>query len=254
MRRVRTLLGQEAVIDERAVDTSTIIPAVDKTTGEPVDLYVPGGRVDLVTPAVADQANVYVASTGNEISLFTSKIPTANQFDQFTIPYQDSTDIITHRLYDSAALTSAAANSGSLFNQIQSSIYNGNMTVAGMLGSNDRFFLIGIRFELENNDASNPLDVVDVKETFRLGTYSFTLGSKDYASGKLMEFIDPLAPIVVNTKYYSVRPFLSVKLPIPIAIGKQMAFRMNYTLTAATLDNTTRLFCYLIGFHYRNVQ
>jgi len=69
-----------------------------------------------------------------------------------------------------------------------------------------------------------------------------------------MRFIDPETYFQVNTKYYAVKPFITYKLPLPIAIGKQMQFYEDYTLTAATLDSTTRLFTYICGFWYRNVQ
>lgn len=225
-----------------------------------VVVYDPGSQAKLSVSA--DQVsnpdtngNVFVQSSNGDIRLFNSAIPNATTFDSLTVPYQQATDIITHEFFDSAALTSAASNSGRLFLNPQQQPYNGNLNGNGVLSNNERFFMIGIRHELENNDTTNPLDIVDVVQTFRLGYYSFYLGSsKFYNQSKLMRFIDPETYFQVNTKYYSVKPFITWKLPIPIAIGKQMQFYDEYTLTAATLDATTRIFSYLVGFWYRNVQ
>lgn len=209
---------------------------------------------DSVGPADAN-GNVYVQQGTSDIRLFQGSIPNPNNFDNLTVPYQSATNIIYHEFYDSAALTSAAANSGRLFLQPQTAIYNGNLNGNGVLSNNERFFMIGIRAELENNDTTNPLDIVDVVQTFRLGTYAFNLGSqKIYNSSKLMRFLDPETYFVVNTAYYAVKPFITYKLPLPIAIGKQMQFYNQYDLTAATFGSTTRLFFYLAGFWYQNVQ
>lgn len=232
----------------------------DPTDADRVIVYDQGSKTQISVPA--DQVsnpdaagNVFVNSVNGDIRLFNSSIPNATTFDSLTVPYQQATDIITHEFYDSAALTSAAANTGRLFLNPQQNPYNGNLNGNGVLSNNERFFMIGIRHELENNDTTNPLDIVDVVQTYRLGTYSFFLGSsKFYNQSKLMRFIDPETYFTVNTKYYAVKPFITWKLPVPIAIGKQMQFYDEYTLTAATLDATTRLFAYLVGFWYRNVQ
>jgi len=232
----------------------------DPTDSDRVIVYDQGSKTQISVPA--DQVsnpdaagNVFVQSTNGDIRLFNSSIPNATTFDSLTVPYQQATDIITHEFYDSGALTSAAANTGRLFLNPQQNPYNGNLNGNGVLSNNERFFMIGIRHELENNDTTNPLDIVDVVQTYRLGTYSFFLGSsKFYNQSKLMRFIDPEVYPVLNTKYYAVKPFITWKLPVPIAIGKQMQFYDEYTLTAATLDATTRIFSYLVGFWYRNVQ
>lgn len=215
---------------------------------------VPATKVmEVVGPA---EVNRFLQTGGsNVINLFANSIPSPVDFDKLLVPYQNTTDIITHEFFDSAALTSAAANTPRLFLTPQTSLFNGNLTGNGVLSNNERFFMVGIRFELENDDTTNPLDIVDVVQTFRRGTQTFNLGSaKYYNQSKLMKFIDPLCFFVLNTNYYSVKPFVTWKLPIPIAIGKQFQFFNDVSLTAATLGSTTRIFCYLCGFHYRNVQ
>lgn len=235
------LLGQDAV-------TGTYIVQLDngQKVSVPADIVMsttPGARPSVGSPVVIDT-----------IKLFANAIPNPAVFDSLTVPMMGAVDIISHEFYDSAAVTSAAANSIRLFITPQGSIFNGNLTVSGTLGNNERFFMTGIRFELENNDTTNPLDIVDVVQTFRLGTHYFQVGQKSYNQGKLLRFIDPETYFVVNTKYYSVKPFVTYKLDLPIAIGKQMNFFDQIDLTAATLDNTTRIFGYLKGFWYRNVQ
>ena len=191
---------------------------------------------------------------GSDIRLFANSIPSAFTFDKLVVPDQASNDIVYHEFYDSSALTTAAVNQPTLFKQPAADIYNSNLPGNGRLDNAQRFFQIGIRFELENNDATNPLDIVDVKECFRLGTYQFWVGEKIYNSSKLMKYIVPNAFSVLNTKYYAVSPFLTWKLPIPIAIGKESSFKAPIVLTAAALDNTTRIFGYMCGFWYRAVQ
>jgi len=219
-----------------------------------------GSRVVSMTPAEvikavpAGEVNRFVQGPGNSIGLFQNSIPNPNSFDALTIPYMQATDIIYHKFYDSVALTSAAANTGRFFLTPQSAIYNGNLTGNGVLSSNERFFMVGIRFTLENNDTTNPLDFVDCYQTWRLGTHSFQLAQKSYNQGKLLDFINPNPFIVLNTKYYSGDPFVTTKLPLPIAIGRNMQFFDEFNLTAATLDNTTRQFCIINGYWYRNVQ
>ena len=239
---VATLLGADAS------DPTKVVLQMDDGTR----VSVPASQVS----APDSRNQVFVQNTsGGDIRLFQGAIPNPSNFDNLTIPYQSATDIIYHEFYDSAALTSAAANTGKLFLQPQTAPYNGNLNGNGVLSNNERFFMIGIRSELENNDTTNPLDIVDVVQTYRLGTYTFNLGSsKFYNASKFMRFIDPETYFQVNTKYYAVKPFITYKLPLPIAIGKQMQFYEDYTLTAATLDSTTRLFTYICGFWYRNVQ
>jgi hypothetical protein len=240
------LLGQDSANPGNVI-------VVDAATNRKVSVPPEALVVDSVGAVVGVQDAYVQSRNSNEIRLFNNAIPSPAQFDSLTVPDQGSMNIIYHEFYDSAALTSAAANSGTLFLTPQSQIFNGNLKGSGTLSNNERFFMIGMRFELENNDTTNPLDIVDVVQTFRLGTYQFKVGSdRTYNSSK--KYIDPRAFTVLNTKYYAVKPFISWQLPLPIAIGKQMQFNTDYTLTAATLDATTRLFDYIIGFWYQNVQ
>lgn len=217
-----------------------------------------GLRVSMPAQSITTDSagNTFVQSmTSNQIPLYNNSIPSPAFFDSLTVPDQSKMNILYQEFYDSFALTSAAANSSQLFLTPQANIYNGNLKGNGTLNNNERFFKIGNRFELENNDTTNPLDVVDVVQTFRLGTHRFNVGSdKIYNATKLMKYIDPRTYTVLNTNYFAVKPFISWQLPLPIAIGKNMQFSDDFTLTAATLGSTTRLFMYIIGFWYQNVQ
>jgi hypothetical protein len=228
----------------------------DAATGEVIFQADDGSIQRAPAGAAVPAMDAFVERSGsNSIPLFTNSIPSPVDFDKFTYP-TGNVDIVFQEFFDSALVTSAAANTPNLFISPANTLaYNSNFYGTGGAFPNlERFLCVYIRFELENNDASNPLDVVDVKETFRLGTYSINIGQKSYNDGKLMRFLDPLAPVTLNTKYYSAKPFMSWKLPLALFIGKSQAVKVTTSFTAATLDNTTRLFCYLGGFWYRGVQ
>ncbi len=219
----------------------------DADTGMPLQ----SGAVDAAHAVDAAQQSG-VAGPQN-IQLFNNVIPTAQALDRLALPVGQS-DIIYHEFYDSAAVTSGAANNITLFSSATSNRVNSNMSRGGQLGVNERFFMIGIRFRLSNTDTINPLDIVDTVQSLQAGYYDFKVSQKVYNSGLLNRFLDPEAPFVVNTKYYSVIPFITYKLPIPIAIGNLQDFSCEIVVTAGTLDATTRLYEHLCGFWYRNVQ
>lgn len=238
--------------DTGVADNVATVPAIDINTGKSVQVVVQPGQSAAEAAAIN---SVQFTAGGPTINLYSSQIPSAATLDHNLVPVSNAVDIMYHEFYDSAALTSAAANTPTLFQQPAiANVYNSNMPGNGRLDNNQRFWMVGIRWELENNDTSNPLDYVDVKETYRLGTYQFWVGEKYYNASKFMRFIIPNTFIVLNTKYYTGNCFITWKLPLPIAIGMNNSFKAPIQLTAATLDATTRLFGYICGFWYRQVQ
>ena len=160
------MLGQ----DGRTMDV------VDTTTNYVVATGVPADRASSVQQQ-------FESGAGGNIALFANSIPASRAFDALVAPSPNKDDIIYHELYDGGALTTTVANNPTLFLQpAVGNIFNSNMPGNGRLNNDQRFFMIGIRWELENNDATNPLDIVDVKECFRLGTYQFWVGEKIYNS------------------------------------------------------------------------
>lgn len=195
-----------------------------------------------------------IAPEGGYISLFANSVPTPQIIDSYLLPMQDKSNIIYHEFYDSFALTSATAQSFQLFSAASTNLINSNMPTAGQLSNNERFFCIGIRCKMSNTDTTNPLDVVDTVQSLQAGYYNLQVGQRVYNSNLMDRFLDPEAPLVVNTKYYWARPFITYKLPMPVAIGKLINFNVNGNITAATLDATTRIYFILCGFWYQNVQ
>lgn len=241
-RRGSGLLGQSKSV----IGTDGRVKAVDPSTGAVVDIGpMPGTR----GPAAL--------VPGQGIMLNNSTIPAPGNFDSYLEPNPDMVDVIWKKYWDSVALTSASAQQWNAFQQpANSNAFNSNLYGAnGTLQGTEKFWITSVRFEVENDSTSSPLNVVVVKEILRQAYYQFIIQNKPYNDGKLMEFLLEDTNFVVNTNYFAIRPFKTWALAIPIAIGTRTGFYVQTTLTNPTLSGSNyRLFCYLTGALYRGVQ
>lgn len=172
-------------------------------------------------------------------------------------------DIVYDALYDSQALTASAVNNLNFFAAIQANLFNGNLQGnAGQMPSPEAFLVDSILFTVESDTAVFVSgDLNEIKDILRRGTYQFTVSNKVYNRGKLINFLNPQAPLqkdagAVGAEIYSsVNPFRSLHLPIRIAIPMQRTFNVSVTLTAPAFAVAAyRLFVYLIGYWYRSIQ
>lgn len=224
------------------------IQVKDPASGQVYEVPAPGANGGGTGPANSSPMS-------NSYQLFSNTIPTPEDFDKLLIPDPTNINIIWHEYYDSVVLNSAAAQQPTLFNQPASPLYRSNLVGAnGRLQGNDRFLVESIRFEIVN-DTATLLDATKVKDIFRLTTYELICQDGRYNSGLLSRFLNPVAPILLNTLYYATNPFMSWRLPLPIPIGTNTAFMVNLNMTLnPTLSGNWYLYCYLGGALYKSVH
>lgn len=191
---------------------------------------------------------------GGAYQLFNNLAPSSDDFDKLLNPI-GAVDVVWWRYWDSVALTSAGATNTNLFTSVKTNLYDGNLIGAnGTLQGTEKFLVKAIRIELECDSTTNPLDAVDVEETLRLMVVTFWVQNKPYAQFHGLEFLDPIAPLLLNTNYYQQNPFKTLPLGIDVPIGTRSSFYVNLNTTSPTLSGTWRAKCYLIGVLYRGVQ
>src|ERR1700690_1980114 len=210
------------------------------------------------TSATVSNQNPPMTDTSEGISLFSNVIPAPDNFGSLLTPYPGQKDIIWKTFYDSVVLTTGVGQQYQFFVQPASTqgFWRSNFTGAngGVLPGNNQLLAFSIRFGLYN-DAATPLDVVKLKEIFRLSYMTFNVQDKYYDDAMLMDFIDPEAPLVVNTNYYAVNPFMSRKLPLQVPIATQYSFNVNWSVvTNPSLSGNWYLYCYIAGAYYRSIQ
>lgn len=166
-------------------------------------------------------------------------------------------DVIHKRYWDSVALNSAVAQNWNAFvTPANANYYNSNLFGSnGQLQGSEAMVVTSVRFEVENDSTTNPLNEVLVKEIFRQAYATFIIMNKSYFDIKLMEFLDPRTFLTLNTNYYAARPFVTVPLPVPVIIPPTTAFNFQTSVVNPTLSGSNyRLFCYINGVLYRGVQ
>lgn len=223
-------------------------------------VYNQDGSAVYVDPADrAPQQRQPMVLQNDSIMLYDNMVPSPADFDGLLAPIPGSQDLIWKTYYDSVALTSGASQQYSFFVNpaVNSGLWRSNFTGAsgGVLPGNNRFLVYSLMFWIVNDVTTTPLNVVTVKEIMRVSNYSFMVQDKSYSDDTLMKFLDPRALPVVNTNYYAVNPFASVRLPIQVPIAKQYSFRVDFSTTGnPSLSNNWYLFCGLSGVLYRSIQ
>jgi hypothetical protein len=184
-------------------------------------------------------------------------IPTAETLrHMFTPAGGNPNDIVSGKIYDAVALTTSVVNNVTFFNTVRNDLSLSNVENPGQLPSQQAFWMTGIRFELENNQ-DKPPDVGEMKEIFRQGSFTFTIANKPYCGPmRLAWFLNAIAPLAVSTRFFSINPFRTWVLDIPIPIPPLTTFSVKVTLTAPVFQSqyTYNIFCYLEGFIYRFIQ
>jgi len=231
---------------------------VDPNNARMPAMYPAITAVDEASKAYAEAVQAYqekpsFVNNPNGILLYNNVIPAPKLFDTLVIKQGDA-DIIWQEYYDSVPLVSGTALNVKLFQNPKDNPINGNFTQNARLQGDERFLITSIRFELEADSTSAPMDAVDIKETFRLMYYRAWVLNKPYNDGKGMRFLNPEAPLVVNTTYFQQNPFMSYRLPIQMAVGANQTYYVEVQTTPPTLSGNWRLFCYLTGALYRGVQ
>jgi len=190
------------------------------------------------------------------IILNDNTIPQADLFDDLLNPTKDKIDIVWWPYYDSFPIPSASSKSGSLFlNPNNTSPWLSNLANSGRLQGDERMLVMNMRIEIWNDSSTTPMNIVTAKEILRQFYLEFWVSNKAYTSNNGFQFLESLAPIVVNTNYYALRPFIGITLPLRVPITKNSTFQGKYQLgVTPSLSGNWYMYMYIIGPLYRDIQ
>ena len=212
---------------------------------------MPDYNADAAPGVMSDSARAWVPLNPNQIP---NTAELKSMFSPFAGPNGFKIDdVIEDRIYDTKDITASTTNNLTFYAS-SGTLPTSNMQSAGQLPSQEAFYCTGIKFTVFN-DRDAALDFGDTKEILRRGSFNLTIANKPYVSGDLLEFLNPLAPLAVNTRYYTTAPTKTWNLRIRQVIPPQVNFVCNVSLTVGSLQTGTySLRCYLIGYRYRSVQ
>jgi hypothetical protein len=197
---------------------------------------------------------------GKYIPLNPNAVPDANELKSMFSPFINKVggyrqdDIIEDRIFDTRDVTGGATNNLQFF-QSAGSLPTSNMEAAGQLPSQEAFYITGIKFTVYTS-ANTALDFGDAYNILKGGSFNLTISNKPYISGDLLEFLNPLSPLVLNTRYFTTVATKSWNLRIRQVLPPQTSFKCAVTTTTSAYGTagTYSLRCYLIGYRYRSIQ
>lgn len=162
-------------------------------------------------------------------------------------------DVIEDKIWDTKDVTASTTNNLSFFTTAGTQPTT-NMKSGGQLPSQEAFYCTGIKFTVYN-DQDAALDFANVKEILRRGFFSLTIANKPYIANDLLDFLNPVSPLAVNTRYYTTTATKTWPIRVRQVIPPQINFECAVTLTVGSLQTGTwSLRCYLQGYRYRSVQ
>lgn len=193
------------------------------------------------------------------VGLRPNEIPSTDELKSMFSPYAGPNgfkidDVIEDRIWDTKTVTASTTNNLSFFTSA-GTLPTTNMKSAGQLPSQEAFYLTGIKFSVFS-EADAALDFGDAKEIMRRMYFNLSIANKPYVSGDGMETLNPLSPLVLNTRYFTTVVTKTWNLRIRQVIPPQVNFECATTLTMGAFGTSTtyHLRCYLIGYRYRSVQ
>jgi len=215
------------------------------------------GPMPAVNPdgSAANSVPFGVTPDGNIITN-NNLLPGYDQVASYLRPQAESIDLTWKTIYDDVALNSAANQSYNFFqnpnntNQFDSNVIGGQ----GQLPGQEAMIVRGVKFTIENDVTTAPLNMVTVKEILRQMYWQIWVGNKFYLDGDGMLFWDNRAYTVVNTNYYGFTPTKAWDQPLDIPIPPLTQIYVKTSWVNPTLSNNWKMKCYLIGAYYRGVQ